>query len=515
MPGSWRIVTTLFAAILLFHIALFTPASRGLASVEARSNERCIELLEEAHRISSTLPLEQRAWTVFDATEVATSIDPKRANQWALEAWGLAKQLPLGQSRVALQKDALRELAINDPDRALRLYKRQDLPAKWDAVHQSTEDARSLGYGNTIFKTAWEHGGPRYLGRLMNLASFLGRTGQYPYAAMGKIAVDLPKGDRRQSKIWRDATRFFQRDPGFATTNKQFVSFILSTRKIVTAKLLQGELNAAIPALEAPPRGFTKAIWRITITTPNGAANFISENEALLYELLPIVRLSEPGKADDLLARYASLRNAPEVSEETRMVWTGSVSLEGTADSARMQARADESRVFRVQTLAAAAPKDALVVAKQISDPDLRGVALVSLAPAYAKVDAAEADSWLAEAKSRLETISENPKKLRLMAVLVQAQVALGRYAEALPLIQQGFDLGEAVFLQDFREHPDQLVDSVAGYSELTDLTTAALKSESESRETIARIERVQPEALRAELLIAAAKGWFESEAEN
>lgn len=512
MRPSLVVVLALFGTGLSSHAIAPTPFRSSFDETRSRSIERSLELLDQAHQISGTLQSEQKAWIVFDATDVVAPIDARRGNQWALEVWELAKQLELGQSRVALQKDALRDLAINDPDHALRLYRHQDLPAKWDATHNSTEDSRSLGYANTIFKPVWERRGEPYLSRLEGLARFLGATGQYPYGAMSKIALDASRRDKKHAdKILRDATKYFQRDPGFLTTNKEFVRFILATRQIASPQVVLAELNAAISALEQPPRAFAKQTWRIIATTPLGNASFDSQNGALLFQLLPVVRIAMSEEATKLLDQYASLRKAPAITADTPVVLTGSVSLEGTADPVRMQSAADEGRVYKVQTIAAGNPNEALSIARQISDPYLQLVALVSLVPAYSKVDAKEADSWLSDAKSRFASVSDNGKKLRLLTAVVRAQVALGRDKEAESLIDQAFDLGETVFSADMHDNPNKLSDSVAGHDELTDLTTSAVKAEANQTATISRIGKIKNDALRAALLISAARGISEN----
>jgi len=52
---------------------------------------------------------------------------------------------------------------------------------------------------------------------------------------------------------------------------------------------------------------------------------------------------------------------------------------------------------------------------------------------------------------------------------------------------------------------------SLAGYDELTDLATSAVKDEANQVATISRIGKVKNDALRAELLVAAAKGIAEN----
>lgn len=498
---------------MLLVLALTTPLAGAIpsrsefATKADHSRELCLNMLDQAHQLSGEFSLHQRGWTVFEAAQVAAQIDPVRGKQWALEAWQLAKKFEPGQDRVALKKDALRELAWNDPDRALRLYKHLDLPSKWKAEKNNTEDARSLGYANTIFKPVWERGGHRYQVRLIKLAQYLGSTGQYPYGAMSKIALDIEKkGDSSYPGILQDASWYFQTDRGFVTTNKEFVRFILATRRIAARDLLQAELTTVVHALQLPPPSFAKQTWRITITTAVKTANFDSQNEALLFQLLPLIRRVMPELADTLLHQYPSLQVAAEISEDTPMILTASVSFEGTADTARMKERADESRVFRVESMADDAPKEALLIASEISDPYQRTRALLALAPAYSKVDAKLANEWLSDAKRSL-AVSDDRNKLRLYAGLVQANAKLSKTAEAQALVPEAFALGEAAFTRDLKEHPDQLADSAEGFAELSTITESLVESESLRSAGIARLGMVHNEVLRAELLISAAKG--------
>jgi hypothetical protein len=488
------------------------PFNPGFDRERSGSVERGLELLDAAHRLCVAFPAEQKALMIFDAANVAAPIDPTRGNQWALEVWTLSRLLQPGQNRVALQKNALRDLAINNPQLALRLFKQQDLPSSWDAIHEVTEDSRSLGYANTLFKPVWEKGGPHYLAKLERLARFLGSTGQYPYAAMSRIAQDVAKTDQRSAtKILRDATQYFRRDPGFVTTNSEFVKFILATRQIAAVQAFHAELIAVTAALQQPPTSFKNRTYRIVATTPMGNATFNSQNEALLFQLLPFIKDELPKTADELLHRYTSLRTAPAITAATPVRVSSSVSFTGTADPARMQAALAESRIYQVQASASTDPESALSIANQIADPYLRAVALASLAPAYSKIDAKQADSWLSNAQSRLTSLSDAQSRLRLMSTVARAQAALGRDSAASVLVQQVFDLAEQLFTEDQRRKPSEPAYSLAGYEELTDLTTNVIKIQSTQLPVINRIRKVNSDVLRAALLISSAKGILEN----
>jgi sulfur transfer complex TusBCD TusB component (DsrH family) len=346
-----------------------------------------------------------------------------------------------------------------------------------------------------------------YRAKLENVARFFGQTGQYPYAAMSHIAVDIaPSDPLKVGRILRDATRYFQRDPGFISTNQEFVRFILATRNIASPKILRKELMVATTALQQQPRTFKNRTYRVSMTTPRGTAAFGSQNEALLFQLLPLMKISVPKIAAELLERYPSLRLAPEITVDTPIAYAGSVSLGGTADPARMQSALDEGRAFKVQMMAASDPATALSIAQQITDSTLRHLAQVSLVPAYARVHPEQANAWLADAQSMLPSISDAGKKLRLMSAVALAQIKLGKYSEAIPWIAQVFALAEDLFMRERRQNPSEPSYALTGYDELSDLTENLSETAAQQSSLIARIETVSDEVLRARLLTAFAK---------
>jgi hypothetical protein len=146
-------------------------------------------------------------------------------------------------------------------------------------------------------------------------------------------------------------------------------------------------------------------------------------------------------------------------------------------------------------------------VTDSCSEPYFQTLALLSLVPAYSKIEPREANSWIADAKSRLISLKDDDKRLELTTVLARTQLALGTDIETTRLMQDAFDLGESVFLLHLRQNPTHPSYSIAGYDELTDLTISGVKAEAVRAATIERIELVKNDTLRAVLLIAAARG--------
>ena len=152
-----------------------------------------------------------------------------------------------------MEKNALRVLAINDPDTELSLYRQQGSPLQEAKPGEPlNEDPRALSVPS-IFSVIWSRNGRPYLDRLQSLAAYLGETGQYPYRPMSSIASDVGKSDpKRARSILKDATRFYASYPGFITTNGEFVDFILKTHDVANRTTLRSELDAALRGLEHP-----------------------------------------------------------------------------------------------------------------------------------------------------------------------------------------------------------------------------------------------------------------------
>src|SRR6266849_4392493 len=118
-----RVLILAVAAAVLFGI---TVAQTGKSDKDS-----ALRLLDRAVQLAQTFGTWERADALLEAAEIAVRIDPARANAWSKQIFDLAGQMPLGQNRAAMQKNALRTLAITDSDTALKLYRKQDLPSQW------------------------------------------------------------------------------------------------------------------------------------------------------------------------------------------------------------------------------------------------------------------------------------------------------------------------------------------------------------------------------------------------
>jgi hypothetical protein len=438
-----------------------------------------------------------------EAAEIADQIDGQSANAWSREVFALTKQMPLGQARAAMQKNALRTLAVNSPDEALKLCRKQDLPSQWGKPTEMGEDPRALS-DPSVFSVVWKSKGKKYLHRLMSLANYLGKTGQYPYRVMSEMETDVAKDNPRAAEaILGDALRAFRHDPGFRSTNKEFVLFVLRTHAFASRRIAKEEVETAADAIEHPrSESEAYATYRFSVTSPMGSAQFDSERDYLLFRLMPLANEFAPQLANRLRSTYSTLQHVPTIAVDTPVQVAGAVSPEGTASQSRMRAVLNESLVFRVSQLAEAQPDRALDVASEVTDPTLRTLALVLVAPYES--DQQRAKQWMLSGKETLSAMGDNLLKLQLMTALIKSEVGIGEAESACMMLSPGFALGQRLYETDRMQHPDKPAYLTDGADSLAEIAYVAGLVEGEAAE--ASIRHTPDTILRARLLVSAAR---------
>src|SRR5262249_21788664 len=341
----------------------------------SNDNTLAVALLDEADNLSRSFRLQERANTLLDLAQAAATFNPEQSDRWSLELFEATRKMPLGQFRAAMQKNALRTLAVHDPRRALALYRALDLPARWQKPGEMVEDVRAFGPG-TVFQPAWKTGGLSCLNEISKLARYLGGTGQYPYQVMADIAVDVAHDSKKARRILADATANFRRDPGFSTSNQQFVQFLIRTHRLADESLLRSELRAAVQAIRRDEGKAIHPPFIISVTTPLGDATFNSRNDFLLFRLMPLLSRHLPEEAQEVLQSHPEVRAAPRIEADTPVQSAAAVAPSGVVDKQRMQQALDEHRLMQVQNMAAVQSEQARAIADQIENPDLRAIAM-------------------------------------------------------------------------------------------------------------------------------------------
>ncbi|HLH39375.1 MAG TPA: hypothetical protein VKX39_09535 [Bryobacteraceae bacterium] len=463
------------------------------------------ELLREAYSIGMNFPPQERADLLMTLAYAAVGINRELVAPWSVELFYFAdKNLPPDNNRAAIKKNALTALAQVDPNRAADLFTQLDLPPR----PLASEDVRSFA-ARTIFAKLWEaDGGIKSLEKIERLANWLGETGQYPYSAMAGIILKTAEKDQEKAAdLFAEAQGFLQRDPGFPVTNKQFVEdFLLRTWKIPDKGILASAIASALASIErAEKSNHTSA--KVEIFASQGKVALHSEGDYLVYRLLPLVQALDAKWADQLRDKYKEAASAPNDSLDSPSPAAVAVSPDGSASDAAMRNALDRGTVARVSQLAASDPKRALQLALSISDPSERSIALASVFPTYAKIDAAGSDTGLEALSKQLDSMDSGIGKLQVMTALIEADFALKKNKDAVAMIGRAFDLGSELVARDLEANPGEMLYLAPGVDELTRITEDTAKRPSVKFDILQKVRRASPDLLRARLLVAAARG--------
>ncbi len=149
-----------------------------------------------------------------------------------------------------------------------------------------------------------------------------------------------------------------------------------------------------------------------------------------------------------------------EKGYQERDDWRGGNLGDWGASSGRMQSALDESLVFRAGPASVADPVQGAVIANQISDPTLRTLALVLLAP-YEK-DKQQARRWVLSAEQALSALPDSLRKLQLMTAIIKSELRMDDAETARKMLPSTFALGERIYHGD-HEHPEKPAYAMAG----------------------------------------------------
>lgn len=464
-----------------------------------------LALLSEARGILENVSPEEHVDALLEIANAYGVLDKSQVEPTAVELLYMAHQkLSAGPYQAAMEKNALTTLALVNPFRAANLYRIQELPSE---DPKTSEDRRAFG-ARILFAKLWEAKEMGALPQIESLANWLGETGQYPYAAMTPVIQNVCKMDSvTAQQLFQDALSALPRDPGFPTTNRQFVMFLLGTHSCIFTPAMRNGVQEALDAIDKQRSNKTISM-KFQASSKSGTVSFNSESDYLLYRVLPLIESIDPELAKTVVEENANLQGVPETPMDSAVVTAGAVSFNASPNPQAMQSALNEGRLMHLAELAKTDPNSALRSAAMISDPAVRDVALAKLLPEFSKIEPESASKWETDVPNRLDSMPNNTTKLQLLVALGcqtsradKAAKAARRYAD------QALDFGTELFNQDLRSNPGKMTYQVNGFDELTELAHCYGNNLSDADWMDSRIEQVGNQLLRARLLIELAKG--------
>lgn len=502
--AKWREPQMIRKLQVLGVVLCFAAAPLCQSGSQQQSMPSPSEVFHEAHALSPSLSPDDRAVVLLGIAKGVRAIDVAACRTWSLELFDVSRNLMASDNRRAMQKNALVTLSSVDPKLSARLFKQQDLPA---SDHETYEDNRVYAAG-PIFSGLWRIEGRKSFGTVRNLANWMGATGEYPYEAVGEMILELNKNRYRDSAqaLFADAEYAYEgASAGYTSTNEFYVSFLLTAYPAANHALLEKGLRSAVESLEHAAEKDKREI-QVQIQNRSGTHAFSSEEDALLYRLIPLLRNVNPDLADSVLHDHKALAaEAPPQIGETN-TWHGVVA--GSQAPKRDVGFAfDRQSVEDVLAAKQDDPKRAVLLSDRIATPELRSIALASVLPEYMAIEPTDGKHKLNDIEAQLGSMRPDKLKLELEVALVGTYLDLHRDTDAGTLAEKAFDLGTELISEDMLAHPGQYMYAANGMRDLFDLASLLGRKAPQPWSAWQTIEQVQEDAVRAGLLASFGRG--------
>jgi hypothetical protein len=512
-----RIVVTLALAVLVLIgecVRCLGQEGRTQETVTRSQEQPSERLLVDAYIAGMNLAPQDRAFLLATLSSAAAKIQPSFCRLWTEELFKLSFKLPVSWNRIVYEKNAVVSLSAVDPLRAFEMFGQIEAPVPMRSG-ALPEDVRADA-ANTVFFNYWNSRGIAALADIRSEAERVGESGQYPYVAIAPILVEVGKrkDDYRNAAIllFSDALTFYARGSKFGTEDDNFLAFLDEVWTVIPGNLLQQALAIAVKHLLQNLRLPAGEAFSGQVNSKNGMAQFGSPAEQNLYELLPKIREIDPAWAKELIEGNPFLSQAGAGTGKSSS--SGSVIIHFNASETpgdelpSIKNQADETARFNAAISAAAGnPDEALRIASGLSvGPKLQVYAQVAaeLASSHPELSA----RLTREVQNNLDSIPGEATKFHTLVNLASAVAAAHDSKGFVEIFARVFRLGEELFEEDLQSHPGKLVQQTDSFEGLNKLTQLGIKVN--STVTLSRVEKVENDALRANLLAIAASALYE-----
>lgn len=461
-------------------------------------------LLIQGYILGTRFVPEERAFLYVRLGEAATEIQPELATLLAEEVFDLTLQLPRTHNRLAMQKNAVLSLAKVDPDRAFELFERIDLPYPGSDGYV-TEDVRADG-ARKLFAELWRRRGPGALEKLRAQAQHLGNTGQYPYLAMAPIISDVARSSPLLAQsLFTEAVESYGRGDRVRLSDQEFASFVRQMWEVVPRPSSVEALRILVERLLRRTKTPTNETVLMRAYTEKGVSQFHSSEDFLLFELLPLIRQTDPEWARRIVEGRPALAEAPPMASSSGRM--EGVVIRGRASPAELSAMTnrgmERSRLHDIEETAQNDPETTLGLSMSLTSPDIRSVALSRVALALSSSADARAREVADQAKNLIDGIQDKGGKVRALVALAETAANIGDSKTFRESVKKAFDLGTEIFQQDLDVHPGKAAIFATGFDDLARLTAVAVRFDRDT--TLQYLASLRNEQLRAHLLVDAA----------
>ncbi len=462
--------------------------------------------MRRSYLLSKELPPEERVWLLTELIMPSAKWHPALTRPWTEEVFRLALQLSPGYDRVVTQKNAATAMSWIDPPRALEMLNECEPPSPTDS---DAEDVRDVA-ARRIFKAYWDTAGMSGLPKIQRAADRIGETGQYPYGAMVPVIQAVhEQNPTKASALISEALSFYERGSPFQMTNYQFIDFLKKVKPWMPLATRKEALEALVKELTADSGQKDDRQWRVRVYTDKGVAEFHSQNAALLFDILPMIRELDPDWAQGLAQQHAELAQGDTargkvLDEERVMVVKDADNPPSAAELAgKEQWGLEMSRLDQIQEIAPKDPNQALTLAMSIADPARHAMGMAYAAAGF-ESHPDQALEMLNQSQQSLAAMKKSNEKLDTYVAIAESAASLHDLALARDAVEKGLDLGEQAYEESRKEHPEWHGYEWDGQEAMQKLTEIGTRLD--ATQVIGRIQAIRDHTLQGYMLVSAAR---------
>jgi hypothetical protein len=470
----------------------------------AAHKQQIVDLLDRSHAANDEVLPEQKATLLARQISMISRLNSESAEKWAQELFQLGEDQADDQKRARMQVMAIQMVAQGDPEFGLKLLHQVKPVAETDSTALVSANMISAATG-AVFQGLARDKGESQLPRLRQEALRLAAESQYPYSAMGAVAIELLRDQRRgepgssegqgslMESVFDEAVANYERTVPTWSGNSDFGRMVQRLAYALPKEKVRHSLEVFVNNVQTTPS--PSGVW-MKVDSGAGATQMNDPVEVSLYPFMSLMNEFDPELMKQVVEAHPRLGQNAAIGAASSYGYGGS----GYAGAGTGRA-VDPNQMarLRAQGMASWNPDKALAMTQSITDPNMRAVTMGSVAERIAGDDSGRAMQLLDQAQKTAGDSQDLKTELQLVASRAEVAQATNNDAMVRDSLRKGFEIGD----QLLRQEQDNNQGQVSWYM-LGSLVQTGIKSDPDL--TLAYINSFSLPYVRAELLMDAAQ---------
>ena len=353
----------------------------------------------------------------------------------------------------------------------------------------------------SVFQALARNKGESQLPRLRQEALRLAAESQYPYSAMGGVAIELLRGQARDrgqltgdqaalmESVFDEAVSNYERTTPTWSGNTDFGGMMQRVAYQVPRDKVRHALEVFVNYVQATP---SPSGMSLKVDSGTGSTQISDPVEIALYHYASLITEFDPELMKQISEAHPKLAQAAAASSNARWSYGDARGSSGGPDANQMTR-------LRAQGMASWNPDSALAMTQSITDANMRAVTMGSVAEQVAADEPSRALQLLDQAQKTAADTKDAKTELQLVTSRAEVAEATKNSAMLREALRRGFEIGDQLLRQEQDDNKGQ----VSWYM-LGSLVQTGIKNDPDL--TLAYIDSFSLPYVRAELLLDAAQ---------